>query len=188
MSLATSWMIALLTTTKFLIIKGLAYWTQSSVIFIGPRLLGFLGGGLCVYNHNAFGYITSGAPLRDLLFCINMQSLFTFLWKKNQQNQSIKKLTKKKKVVLFRSYVITTSKCIGKESATKKIPGVRLEIEFCFARVPELVCRLNGVYTKLVSCFAKSFSNLILSYQARISILTIPPRNISSSFFFLLRP
>ena len=80
-----------------------------------------------------------------------------------------------------------SSKCIGKKSATKKIPGLRLEIESCFVRVPELVCRLNGVQIKLVSCFATSFSNLILSCQARISILTIPPRNISSSFFFLLR-
>ena len=53
MSLATSWMIALLTTHKILNkrrIKGLVYWTQTSVIFIGPGLLSFLGGGLCVYN------------------------------------------------------------------------------------------------------------------------------------------
>ena len=35
-----------------------------------------------------------------------------------------------------------TSKCIGKEGAAKKIPGHRLEIESCSARVPKLVCRL----------------------------------------------
>ena len=34
------------------------------------------------------------------------------------------------------------SKCMGKEGATTKIPGLRLEIESCFARVPKLVCRL----------------------------------------------
>ena len=42
MSLATSWMIALLTTHKILNkrrIKGIVYWTRSSVIFIGPGLL-----------------------------------------------------------------------------------------------------------------------------------------------------
>ena len=52
-SLATSWMIALLTTHKILHkrrIKGLVYWTRSSVIFIGPGLLGFLDRGLCAYN------------------------------------------------------------------------------------------------------------------------------------------
>ena len=31
-------------------IKGLIYRTRSSVIFIGPGLLDFLGGGLCVYH------------------------------------------------------------------------------------------------------------------------------------------
>ena len=36
-----------------------------------------------------------------------------------------------------------------------------------------MVCRLNWCLV-----FATSSSNLILSYQARISILTIPPRNI----------
>ena len=44
MSLATSWMIALLTTHKILNkrrIKGLVYQTRSSVIYIGPGLLGF---------------------------------------------------------------------------------------------------------------------------------------------------
>ena len=58
MPLATSWMIALLTTHKILNkrrIKGLVYWTRSSVIFVGPELLGSLGRGLCVYN--VFGYI-----------------------------------------------------------------------------------------------------------------------------------
>ena len=48
MSLVTSWMIALLTTHKILNkrrIKGLVYQTPSSVIFIGPGLLGFLGRG-----------------------------------------------------------------------------------------------------------------------------------------------
>ena len=53
MSLATNWIITLLTTHKILKkrrIKGLIYRAQSSVIFIGPGLLGFLGGGLCVYN------------------------------------------------------------------------------------------------------------------------------------------
>ena len=53
MSLATSWMIALLTTHKILNkrrIKGLVYRTQSSVIFIGPELLGSLGRGLRAYN------------------------------------------------------------------------------------------------------------------------------------------
>ena len=53
MSLATSWMIALLTTHKILNkrrIKGLVYQTRSSVIFIGSGLLGILGGGLCGYN------------------------------------------------------------------------------------------------------------------------------------------
>ena len=45
-----SWMIALFTTHKILNkrrIKGLVYWTQSSVIFIGPGLLVF-GRGLCL--------------------------------------------------------------------------------------------------------------------------------------------
>ena len=54
---ATSWMITLLTTHKMLYkrrIKGLVYQTRTSVIFIGPGLLGFLGRGLCVYN--VFGY------------------------------------------------------------------------------------------------------------------------------------
>ena len=50
-----------------------------------------------------------------------------------------------------------TSKCIGKESATKKIPGLRLEIEFCFARVPKMVSRSNDVEIKLVSCFCYQF-------------------------------
>ena len=53
MSLATSQMIALLATYKFLNkrrIKGLVYRTRSSVIFIGPRLLGFINRGLSVYN------------------------------------------------------------------------------------------------------------------------------------------
>ena len=53
MSLATSWMIALLTTDKILNklrIKGLVYRTWTSVIFIGPGLLGFLGRCLHVYN------------------------------------------------------------------------------------------------------------------------------------------
>ena len=36
-----------------------------------------------------------------------------------------------------------------------------------------MVCRLNWCLV-----FATSSSNLILSYQARIFILTIPPRNI----------
>ena len=36
-----------------------------------------------------------------------------------------------------------------------------------------MVCRLNWCLV-----FAMSSSNLILSYQARIFILTIPPRNI----------
>ena len=40
---------------------------------------------------------------------------------------------------------IISSKCIGKESTTKKIPGLRLEIESCFARVLEMVCGSNGV-------------------------------------------
>ena len=35
-----------------------------------------------------------------------------------------------------------SSKCIGKESAPEKIPGLRLDKEFCFARVPRLVSRL----------------------------------------------
>ena len=78
------------------------------------------------------------------------------------------------------------SKCIGKESATKKFPGLGLKLnsvllgfqKWC---VDQMVCRLNWCLV-----FATSFSNLILSYQARISILTIPPRNISSSFFFCL--
>ena len=46
-------MIALLTTHKILNkrrIKGLVYRIRSSVIFIGPGLLDFLGEGLCVYN------------------------------------------------------------------------------------------------------------------------------------------
>ena len=53
MSLATSWMIAPLTTHKILNkrrIKGLVYRTLSSVIFIGPGLLGSLGRGRCVYD------------------------------------------------------------------------------------------------------------------------------------------
>ena len=57
MSLATSWMIAFLITHKFLnkrSIKGLVYRTLSSVIFIGPGRLSFLGGGLCLYNVFAF--------------------------------------------------------------------------------------------------------------------------------------
>ena len=53
MFLATSWMITLLITHKILNerrIKGLVYRTRTSVIFIGPGLLGFLVRGLCVYN------------------------------------------------------------------------------------------------------------------------------------------
>ena len=54
MFLATrGWMIALLTTHKILnkrMIKGLVHRTRSSVIFIGPGLLGSLRTGLCVYN------------------------------------------------------------------------------------------------------------------------------------------
>ena len=53
MSLTTSWMITLLTTHKILNkrrIRGLVYRTWTSVIFIGPGLLGFLGRGLGVYN------------------------------------------------------------------------------------------------------------------------------------------
>ena len=52
-SLATSWMIAHLTIHKILNkrrIRGLVYQTRSSVIFIGPGLLGFLDRGLCVFN------------------------------------------------------------------------------------------------------------------------------------------
>ena len=52
MSLAISRMIALLTTRKLLNkrrIKALAYWTRSSVIFMGPVLLESLGRGICVY-------------------------------------------------------------------------------------------------------------------------------------------
>ena len=52
MSLATSWMITLLTTHKILnkrSIKVLVYRTRTSVIFIGPGLLGILGRGLCVF-------------------------------------------------------------------------------------------------------------------------------------------
>ena len=51
MSLARSWMIALLTTHKILNqrrVKGLVYWIF--VIFLVPGLLGFLGRGLCLYN------------------------------------------------------------------------------------------------------------------------------------------
>ena len=62
MSLATSWMIALLATHKILNkrrIKGLVYWTWTSVVFIGPGLLGFLGRGLCVFNVFAFTIATS---------------------------------------------------------------------------------------------------------------------------------
>ena len=53
MSLATSWMIGLLTTHKILNkrrIKGLVYRTRSYVIFIGPGLL-----GICVYNMSLGG-------------------------------------------------------------------------------------------------------------------------------------
>ena len=53
MSSATSWMIALLTTHKILNnrrIKGLVYRTRTSVISIGPGLLGSLGRGLCLYK------------------------------------------------------------------------------------------------------------------------------------------
>ena len=39
-------------------------------------------------------------------------------------------------------YVFVASKCVGKGGAAKKIPGHRLEIESCSARVPKLVCRL----------------------------------------------
>ena len=62
MSLVTRRMIALLTTLKILHkrrIKGLVYWTLTSVIFIGPGLPGFLGRGLCVYNY-VFGKMMVG--------------------------------------------------------------------------------------------------------------------------------
>ena len=52
-SIATSWIIALLTTHKILNkrgIKGSVYQTWSSVIFVGPGLLGLIGRSLCVYD------------------------------------------------------------------------------------------------------------------------------------------
>ena len=53
MSLATRWMIALPTSHKIVSkrrIKGLEYWTRTSVIFIRVWTRRFLGRGLSVYN------------------------------------------------------------------------------------------------------------------------------------------
>ena len=60
----------------------------------------------------------------------------------------------------------------------KKFPGLGLKLNSVLLGFPKwcldkMVCRLNRCLV-----FATSSSNLILSYQARIFILTIPPRNI----------
>ena len=65
-----------------------------------------------------------------------------------------------------------------KKAQQKKFLGLGLKLNSVLLGFPkwcldQMVCRLNWCLV-----FATSSSNLILSYQARISILTIPPRNI----------
>ena len=66
-----------------------------------------------------------------------------------------------------------------KKAQQKKFLGLGLKLNPVLLGFPkwcvgQMVCRLNWCLV-----FAMSSLNLILSYQARISILTIPPRNIA---------
>ena len=88
-------MINLLTTHEILNkrrINGLVYWTLSSVIFIGPILLGFLGRGLCLYN--VFGISLMKKKLCAKVIMTEL-AIFIISWKKvlDKNSQPISKFS-----------------------------------------------------------------------------------------------